>query len=108
VPPTDRGVETYLKLNTNALMRGDMKARAEYMSRKIEHAAARPKDWNALDDENPLPGGDKLWMSQNLQALDADGLPIKPDPPPEPVVPPPEDDSAVDEAVPADDSEDAA
>ena len=78
VPPTDRGVETYLKMNTNALMRGDMAARAEYMSRKIEHAAARPQDWNALDDENPLPGGDKLWMSQNLQALDADGLPIEP------------------------------
>jgi HK97 family phage portal protein len=85
VPPTDRGVETYLKMNTNALMRGDMAARAEYMSRKIEHAAARPQDWNALDDENPLPGGDRLWMSQNLQALDADGLPIVDPPPAKPV-----------------------
>ena len=89
IPKTATGVDTYLKLTTNAFMRGDMAARAEYMARKIEHGAARPQDWNALDDENPLPGGDKLWMSQNLQALDADGLPIKPDPPPEPVVAPP-------------------
>ena len=109
VPQTATGVDTYLKLNTNAYARGDMAARAEYMARKIEHGAARPQDWNAMDDENPLPGGDKLWMSQNLQALDADGLPIKPDPPPSPViVQPPADDSTVDEAVPADDSEDAA
>lgn len=72
-------IETYLKMNTNALMRGDMAARAEYMSRKIEHAAARPQDWNALDDENPLPGGDKLWMSQNLQALDENGVPVQPE-----------------------------
>jgi HK97 family phage portal protein len=86
VPNLDRGIETYLKFTTNALMRGDMAARADYMSRKIEHGAARPKDWNALDDENPLPGGDKLWMSQNLQALDKDGLPIA-DPPAKPPVP---------------------
>jgi HK97 family phage portal protein len=86
VPPTDRGIETYLKMNTNALMRGDMEARADYMSRKIEHGAARPQDWNALDDENPLPGGDKLWMSQNLQALDENGVPIT-DPPAKPPVP---------------------
>lgn len=90
VPPTERGVDTYLKMNTNALMRGDMAARAEYMSRKIEHGAARPQDWNALDDENPLPGGDKLWMSQNLQALDSDGLPMQPEPAPIPEPSPPE------------------
>jgi HK97 family phage portal protein len=98
IPTTASGIETYLKVNTNALMRGDMAARAEYMARKIEHAAARPQDWNALDDENPLPGGDKLWMSQNLQALDSDGLPIKPDPPPPPViVQAPTDEAATDE-----------
>ena len=86
VPQDRSGIDTYLKMNTNALMRGDMAARADYMSRKIEHAAARPQDWNALDDENPLPGGDKLWMSQNLQALDENGSPIV-DPPAKPPVP---------------------
>jgi HK97 family phage portal protein len=91
VPTTATGIDTYLKLNTSALMRGDMAARAEYISRKIEHGAARPQDWNALDDENPLPGGDKLWMSQNLQVLDADGLPVVPEPVPAPApdAPPP-------------------
>ena len=75
-------------------MRGDMAARADYMSKKIEHGAARPQDWNAADDENPLPGGDRTWMTQNMQPLDESGLPVAPPAPPAPPAAPAADPAA--------------
>ena len=87
-------VETYVKLNTTDQMRGDMAARADYMSKKIEHGAARPQDWNAADDENPLPGGDRTWMTQNMQPLDESGLPVAPPAPPAPPAAPAADPAA--------------
>lgn len=55
------------KFDLRALMRGRPDEQATYMLRKIQARAATPNEWRAIDDENPLPGGDDPLLSVQWQ-----------------------------------------
>jgi HK97 family phage portal protein len=47
-----------IKADFRGFLKGDPEKQARYLETKIRCKAATPNDWRALDDENPLPGGD--------------------------------------------------
>jgi HK97 family phage portal protein len=46
----------YVKFNIDALLRGDSKARAEYLTKKRQNGVINADEWRELDDENPIGG----------------------------------------------------
>lgn len=54
--PMERAAGYYVKLNVDALLRGDSKARAEYLSKKRQNGVINANEWRELDDENPIDG----------------------------------------------------
>lgn len=61
---------TYVKLNTGALLRSDLKTRAEAGKLLIESGQATPNERRALEDQLPYEGGDKFWMSAKFAPID--------------------------------------
>lgn len=65
--------DTYLddsysvRLDFRGFLKGDPEKQAKYLETKIRCQAATPNDWRALDDENPLPGGDQKLVSVQFQ-----------------------------------------
>ena len=49
----------YLKFNVDGLLRADPSERAALCTAMIQHKALTPNEWRALEDLNPLPGGDE-------------------------------------------------
>jgi HK97 family phage portal protein len=56
--PKERAEGYYVKFNLNALMRGDMKARADFYERLRKMRAMSANEVRALEEMNPYPGGD--------------------------------------------------
>jgi HK97 family phage portal protein len=56
----------FAKFNVNALLRGDMKSRAEYMWKRFQMGSLSPNDIRAFEDENPIEGGDTYWVPANM------------------------------------------
>lgn len=78
----------YVKFNMNALLRGDMAARAAFYKALFEVGALTPDLICALEDMEPAgPGGDARFVSTNLQSLEAA---LNPPEPPAPRAPPPQ------------------
>lgn len=66
----ERGRGYYFKFNLNALLRGDMKSRGEFYFKGIRSGWFTPNEVRALEDYRPLEGGNKLYMSKDLQPID--------------------------------------
>lgn len=78
----------YVKFNLNALLRGDMAARAAFYKAMFELAAMTPNTIAALEEiEGFGPEGDTRFVSTNVQSIERAINP--PDPPPAPGSPAP-------------------
>lgn len=60
VQPKDRA-SIYAKFSVGGLLRGDMKARAEFYTRMVQNGALSPNEIRELEDMNPRDGGD-IWL----------------------------------------------
>ena len=59
--------ELFTKLNVNALMRGDSKARANFYKTMVFIGAMSPNEARAMEDMNPYKGGDvRVMQGQNV------------------------------------------
>jgi HK97 family phage portal protein len=86
--PAERARGYYVKHDVRALLRGDMKSRAEYFTRMRDLGAYTPNMVLEIEDENPIgPEGDLRLVPLNMQTLEAAGRP--PEPAPQPPVDPP-------------------
>lgn len=56
----------YAKFNTNALMRGDMKARADFYTSMIQNGALSPNEIRELEDMDAREGGDVYLTPLNM------------------------------------------
>jgi HK97 family phage portal protein len=54
------------KFNVNALLRGDMKARAEFYTKMLQNGAMSPNEIRAKEDMNPRDGGDIFLTPLNM------------------------------------------
>lgn len=57
-----RGAKRYVKLNLDAIMRGDFKTRIEAIVRAIQNGLMTPNEGRALEGRRPLTGGDVLLV----------------------------------------------
>jgi HK97 family phage portal protein len=56
----------YAKFNVNALLRGDMKARAEFYTKMVQNGAMSPNEIRQKEDMNPREGGDIYLTPLNM------------------------------------------
>lgn len=56
----------YVKHNVNAILRGDMTARAQFYTQMISIGAYSQNDVRKLEDENPIEFGDTYYRQSNL------------------------------------------
>lgn len=56
----------YVKFNVNALLRGDMKARAEFYTKMVQNGAMSPNEIREKEDMNPREGGDVFLTPLNM------------------------------------------
>lgn len=63
----------YAKISLQALMRGDTAARAAFYNTLFQMGAISPNEVRALEEMNPVPGGDKRFVQLNLTTLDKAG-----------------------------------
>lgn len=56
----------YAKFNVNALLRGDMKARAEFYTKMVQNGAMSPNEIREKEDMNPREGGDVFLTPLNM------------------------------------------
>jgi HK97 family phage portal protein len=70
--PQDRAAGFYVKVNVDALLRGDSVSRGKYLQLKRQNGAISANDWRELDDENPItdPGGDAYLVNGNMISLE--------------------------------------
>lgn len=87
-----------------ALLRGDAAARATYYKERFNMGSISPNEIRALENENPVPGGDRRYVNSATVPLDEEGVPVPSSPPSAPNPEPAGGASAPD---PADDTTDA-
>lgn len=85
--PADR--QTYIIEHlVDALLRADYKTRTEGYSKGLTDGWLSRNEVRAMENLNPVPGGEKYYIQQNLAVVDAEGMPVpvnKPDAPPQSV-----------------------
>ncbi|HEY0011565.1 MAG TPA: phage portal protein [Allosphingosinicella sp.] len=91
---TDRNRVNFVEFNLDGLMRGDFATRMEGLSKAVSTALLTPNEARALDNRQPLPGGDDLLIQGATIPLHKAGETpvVAPPPTPEPT-PAPEDES---------------
>jgi HK97 family phage portal protein len=70
--PQERAEGYYVKVNVDALLRGDAASRGQYLAQKRQNGALSADQWRELDDENPtgVPGGDAYLVNGNMISLE--------------------------------------
>jgi len=68
----ERAAGYYVKVNVDALLRGDAASRGEYLQKKRQNGALSANEWKGLDDENPIEqeGGDAYLVNGNMISLE--------------------------------------
>jgi len=61
----------------DGLLRGDAKTRAEVQQIRLQNGIVNRDEVRASEDMNPIPGGDRFFISQNVKLLDEEGRPIE-------------------------------
>lgn len=68
-------MNTYVKINVEGFLRGDMNAQREYYKSMVLNGIWSPNEVRELQDRNPYEGGDEYWMPANmLPANESPGL----------------------------------
>ena len=60
----------FFKFDLKALLRGDSQQRAAYMQARFNMGSLSPNEIRELDDEDPIEGGDRYYLQQNLMPTD--------------------------------------
>ena len=100
----ERG-RVYVKHNLDGLQRGDAASRASFYNTLFQIGALSQNDIRALEEQNPIDGGDVYFVPLNLRPSDEPPEPDEPDPEPPPAPDPepepdqPEDDEAMRSAL---------
>ncbi|WP_447727266.1 phage portal protein [Sphingomonas koreensis] len=85
--PAERAKGLFVKFNMNAILRGDMEARAGFFKAMFDVGAFSPNRILSLEDEDGIgPDGDRHFVPSNYTPLDRVGE--QPSAPPAPPVPP--------------------
>lgn len=84
----------YVKVNMNALLRGDSASRAEFYSKMFALGALSPNDIRRFEDQPPVPDGNTYFVPLNYGELGAEPVPA-------PAVAPPAPEPAPAEPVPS-------
>jgi HK97 family phage portal protein len=93
----ERAAGYFVKFNLNALLRGDMKARAAFYKELYLIRAMNPNEVRALEDLNPYEGGEAFYVAPGSEPDpegDAGGDPDADESPDDPPQPPEDDDDA--------------
>lgn len=61
----------FVKFNMNGLQRGVFRDRMEALVRSVQGGLMTPNEARALEDLPPLPGGDELYLQQNMSGIEA-------------------------------------
>jgi len=67
------GASTFVKFELDSIMRGDAISRAEYYSKRITSGNMTPNEARIRENDNPLPGGDKLYIQGAMVPLEMAG-----------------------------------
>ena len=90
----ERQAGFYVEHDMRAFLRGDMAARGEFYLRMRDLGAMSPNEIRALENLDPVPGGDVYLVPLNMTTLEKAGEspdpPAPPDPTPNPAPTPPE------------------
>jgi len=62
--------EYFFKFNVNALLRGDSEKRSSYYQKRFYTGSLSQNDIRELEDENPIPGGDRYFIQGNMVPVD--------------------------------------
>ncbi len=73
--------EFFLRHNLEGLQRGDSSSRASYYNTLFNIGCLSQNDIRALENKNPIEGGDRYYVPLNLSAAEDDGA-AEPDPEP--------------------------
>lgn len=60
----------YIKFNLRSLLRADLKNQADYYAKGINFGWMLPNEVRALEEMNPIPGGDDMRWPANLMTLE--------------------------------------
>lgn len=70
----------YFEFNLDGLMRGDLLSRADASTKLVSSGQLTPNEARKLDNRKALPGGDELYMQQQMIPIggkrNADGTPV--------------------------------
>lgn len=67
--------DLHVELVTDGLLRGDSKARAEALAVRWQHGNLSPNEWRALENENPVEGGDAYYVPVNYAEVGVNAAP---------------------------------
>jgi len=67
--PAELKAGFYLRFNVDAITRADLNTRMTALSRAVQSGIKTPNEARALDELEPLEGGDDLWANGNLRRL---------------------------------------
>jgi HK97 family phage portal protein len=70
-----RNSDTYVKMNVDGLLRGDLKTRMEAHATAIQNGIRTPNEARDIEDLEPLPGGDSLMVQGATVPLDGQTSP---------------------------------
>ena len=72
---TDREIAQgfYPKFNADVIMRGDTKTRYEAYAQAIQSGFKTPNEIRSLEEDEPLPGGDKLLVNGSMVPIEEAG-----------------------------------
>lgn len=79
--PEERG-ELFFKFSLEALLRGDSETRAAFYRALFDMGSLSPNDIRAMEDMNPVDGGDQRFVQLNLVPLEKAGEVVQPNPTP--------------------------
>jgi HK97 family phage portal protein len=71
--PDDEWKTTSIKWNLDAMLRADIKSRADYYSKMIQHRVLNPNEARRLEDLNPYEGGDEYANPNTLSKVGSNG-----------------------------------
>lgn len=67
----------FFEFDLNGLLRGDHAARAAFYKSLFEGGFMNRNEVRGAENLNPVPGGDKFFVSQNVKMLDEQGVPVQ-------------------------------
>lgn len=89
---TDEERETdshLIEFNRKALLRADLATRTAANMTRLQNGTLSPNEWRAMENENPIPGGDAYYIPLNFTTTGDDQGADEPPPPSDPPADPP-------------------